>query len=82
LLYRPGLTSPATVTFRHEEALLGSESDVDGHYRAVLLPAKLATDLDYMERATMRRDLRVLARTAKVLVRRAPGGGGEPGPAA
>ena len=44
LSVRPGITSPASLAYRHEEQLLAGE-DWETHYRARVLPDKLALDL-------------------------------------
>ncbi len=65
---RPGITSAASVTFRHEEALLGGE-DWETVYIEQIMPAKLAADLDYTRHPTVWRDLVILARTVAALFR-------------
>lgn len=67
---RPGLTSPATLAYRHEESLLaGAANDVESAYLAVVLPRKLSLDLDYLQRRSFLSDLGVLARTVAAVVR-------------
>ncbi|MFZ1551113.1 MAG: sugar transferase, partial [Anaerolineae bacterium] len=44
LSVHPGITSPASLAYRHEEQLLAGE-DWETHYRTRVLPAKLALDL-------------------------------------
>jgi lipopolysaccharide/colanic/teichoic acid biosynthesis glycosyltransferase len=70
---RPGLTSPATLLLRDEEAVLERlGGDLDTTYRTLVLPAKLAIDAEYVDRATFATDLAVLARTLGAIVRRRP----------
>jgi lipopolysaccharide/colanic/teichoic acid biosynthesis glycosyltransferase len=59
LSVRPGITSPATLHYRHEEALVTSEA----HYIAEIMPAKLAIELGYIRQATLRSDIGILVRT-------------------
>lgn len=70
--WRPGMTSPASVTYRDEErvlaAALAAGRPLDDAYREVLA-AKLAIELDYFPIATVRSDLAWLWRTAAALVR-------------
>ncbi len=63
--YRPGLTGPATLAFRHEERMLLEipRSEVDQFYQTVVKPIKARLDIDYMENATFSSDLRLLRRT-------------------
>jgi lipopolysaccharide/colanic/teichoic acid biosynthesis glycosyltransferase len=72
LSVRPGITGPAAVQYRHEEALLGAvdEAEVDAHYVAAVLLAKLEIDLAYVRRHGLRTDLTILAATAKAVLAR------------
>lgn len=72
LRLRPGITSPAAVAYRHEEALLtGSADEVERRYVEEVLPAKLTLDLAYArQRPSVAADLRVLAATCRALVAR------------
>lgn len=63
LTIRPGITDPASIAYRHEEELLGAQSDPDGYYRQVLLPAKLSRNLEYLDRISFSYDLSLLLRT-------------------
>lgn len=66
LAYRPGITSPASLAFRHEEQLLRG-ADWDALYRGEIMPIKLAIDLAYMGQRSLRSDLRVILATIKML---------------
>jgi len=68
LRYRPGITSPASIVYLDEAGRLAAESDAVRVYREQILPDELRIDLDYMEQATVRSDLRVVARTVAALV--------------
>lgn len=68
LATRPGITSPATLVYRREEALL-TGSDPDRTYVDEVLPRKLAIELEYLDRRTFRSDLAVLLRTLAGLLR-------------
>lgn len=63
---RPGITSPASLAYRHEEELL-SGPDWETVYRQVVLPAKLALDLEYLQRRTLRTDIALILRTILVM---------------
>jgi lipopolysaccharide/colanic/teichoic acid biosynthesis glycosyltransferase len=67
--FQPGITDPATVLFRNEEEILARSGDPERAYAEDVLPAKLRMYRDYLENATLASDLRVLARTARVLAR-------------
>ncbi len=73
--YRPGITSPASLAYRHEELLLGAAGpDAERLYVAEVLPRKAALDLEYCRRRNVSSDLRVLIRTARSLVERPSSG--------
>lgn len=63
LSVRPGITDPASLAFSHEAELLAAASDPEREYREVVLPAKLRLSADYAARASLRSDLRLIART-------------------
>ncbi len=62
LAVRPGITSAASLAYRHEEQLLAGE-DWETTYRNRVLPDKLAIDLAYLERRTAFSDLKLVFRT-------------------
>jgi lipopolysaccharide/colanic/teichoic acid biosynthesis glycosyltransferase len=60
LAVRPGITSAASIQHRNEEEhLVGT--DWEKHYVEVIMPRKLALDLESVEHPSLLRDLRVLA---------------------
>ncbi|HKQ97200.1 MAG TPA: sugar transferase [Candidatus Polarisedimenticolia bacterium] len=61
----PGLTDPASLAYRDEEAILGRvpEAEREAYYLRELVPKKLALSLAYAESAGLRSDLRLIART-------------------
>ena len=69
LSVRPGVTGAGSVAYRHEEGHLQGP-DAELRYREVLLPAKLALELDYLERRSLLLDLRLVLATV------APGASG------
>ncbi len=62
LAVRPGITSAASLAYRHEEQLLSGEN-WETTYRARVLPDKLAIDLAYLEQRTLFSDLKLIFRT-------------------
>ena len=62
LKVRPGITSPASLTYRCEEQMLGG-ADWEKTYSAEVLPAKLAMDLAYLDRRTFISDVVLIVRT-------------------
>lgn len=68
LRVRPGITDPATVRFRNEESILAAASDPERAYVEEVLPTKVGLYREYLERASLLGDLRVLADTALVVL--------------
>ena len=59
----PGITSSASITFRHEESLLRG-ADWERMYIETVLPRKLDIELAFLQRRTFRSDMDILLRTA------------------
>ena len=70
LAVRPGITDPASLEFVDEGELLAGSSDPERAYVEVILARKLRRQADYVEQATWRSDLVVMARTLRVLLAR------------
>jgi lipopolysaccharide/colanic/teichoic acid biosynthesis glycosyltransferase len=68
LSVRPGITSAASVLYRHEEALL-TGTDWEEVYLKVIMPDKLRIDLDYLSQESLVSDLGILVRTAVAIFR-------------
>jgi lipopolysaccharide/colanic/teichoic acid biosynthesis glycosyltransferase len=68
LAHKPGITSPASLTFLDEEAVLAAQRDRESYYATVLLPQKLEIDLDYCRNVSLAADLRILLRTFRRLL--------------
>lgn len=65
---RPGITSPASVAYRHEELML-TGSDWEAHYIQTVMPAKLELDLAYARHPTTMQDVKILWQTLLALFR-------------
>jgi lipopolysaccharide/colanic/teichoic acid biosynthesis glycosyltransferase len=65
---RPGITDPASIAFRDEEALLAKAADRERAYVDAVLPAKLKVALEGVQRSSVGHDLRVLLETVRVVV--------------
>lgn len=65
---RPGLTDPATVRFRSEEEILARAEDPERAYIEDVLPTKVRMYKDYLERASLLGDVRILADTLLVIL--------------
>lgn len=64
----PGITSAASLAFRHEEQLLAG-GDWETVYRTQVLPSKLAIDLEYLAHRTLLSDLFLILRTIFAMAR-------------
>jgi lipopolysaccharide/colanic/teichoic acid biosynthesis glycosyltransferase len=64
----PGLTSPASLyDYTHGDHILG-QGDPDQMYREQLLPERLALDKIYVQEACLSYDLRIMFRTAALIL--------------
>ncbi|MGA2813049.1 MAG: sugar transferase [Candidatus Acidiferrum sp.] len=73
LRVKPGITSLASVAFSGEEKLLAAQEDKELFYVKILMPYKIALDLEHCRHITLAGDVRVLFQTMGKLLRR-PGG--------
>lgn len=69
LAVRPGVTGAASIKYRNEENLLRGE-DWERVYINEIMPDKLALELAYLEKRTLRSDLLLLLETFLIVLRR------------
>ncbi|MCL4115988.1 UNVERIFIED_CONTAM: hypothetical protein GTU68_063332 [Idotea baltica] len=62
---RPGITGPATLFFRDEEALLAAQYDPVAYNDEIVWPRKVALNLAYARHGTLADDLRMVFLTLK-----------------
>lgn len=62
LQWRPGITSPASIRFRHEEHILAAADDRIAAYEQISAD-KISIDMAYLERASLVTDARVVLAT-------------------
>lgn len=67
LAVKPGITSPASITYRHEEASLVGPG-AEAKYISSILPKRLTMDLEYVWSRSFWGDLRVILRTVHALL--------------
>lgn len=72
LRVKPGLTDPASLVYRHEEAVLAGASNPEELYRERVLPDKLMLSAQYLAQRSLRTDLAIIMLTARYSF--APGG--------
>lgn len=63
LQVRPGITDPASLTYRREADMLAHAEDPEELYVRTIMPAKLALNLAYLARRSLVRDLLIIVRT-------------------
>jgi lipopolysaccharide/colanic/teichoic acid biosynthesis glycosyltransferase len=68
LTVRPGITDLASLQFRNEESLLAAVADPLKEYVERILPAKLDSAEDYLNRRSLWLDLSILYRTALAIL--------------
>jgi len=73
LAVKPGITDPASLYYRDEEAVLAASPDPEETYRKVILPHKLDLYESYVRNRTFLGDIRIILETlAKILQRDDP----------
>ena len=68
LKFRPGITSPASLSYKDEASLLG-DGNGDRTYVEMILPHKLKLDHEYFSRRTLASDLGLIFQTIGGIVR-------------
>lgn len=69
LLVRPGITGLASIRYRNENDLLTASADPNRTYIEVVMPQKLALDLEYIPRAGVAYDIKLILETLVTVVR-------------
>lgn len=67
---RPGITSIASIRYRNENELLSSSADPNETYIKEIMPEKLALDLEYIPKAGVCYDIKLIAETLAVVVKK------------
>ena len=65
LSVRPGVTGPAAIVYRHEEAILARVEDPERYNREVIWPDKVRINREYVEHYSLRSDVAWLFRTVR-----------------
>ena len=60
---RPGLTGPASIKYRHEDAILSQQSDPQRYNDEVIWPDKVKINKEYYENWSIWRDVTILWKT-------------------
>lgn len=70
LNYRPGITDPASIRYRHESRELAAANDAERYYIDVVMPTKLSMNLEYAQGASLISDIGVILDTFRAVFRR------------
>ncbi len=65
---RPGITSLASIRYRNENEILASADDPYRCYIEQVMPDKLAIDLEYVSKASLLTDIRLIFSTFKEII--------------
>lgn len=68
LTVRPGITSLASIRYRNENDILAAAEDPGRCYIEQVMPDKLAIDLEYVDRATLWNDIRLIFSTFREII--------------
>lgn len=63
LTVKPGITGPATLYFRNEEALLKTQEDQETYNKEVIWPQKVALNIKYVNEYSFKKDIQYLVKT-------------------
>jgi lipopolysaccharide/colanic/teichoic acid biosynthesis glycosyltransferase len=64
---RPGITSLASIRYRNENEILAAAKDPDKAYVEQVMPDKLAIDLEYVSKASLWTDIKLIFNTFKAI---------------
>ena len=67
---RPGMTDAASIKYRNESELLGQAGDPEDYYIHVIMPDKLAINLDYVRNHSFWGDIKLIFRTIWTVIAR------------
>jgi lipopolysaccharide/colanic/teichoic acid biosynthesis glycosyltransferase len=67
---KPGITDPASITYRHEEEILAAADDPERTYRQQILPRKLDLYEQYVRGHTVMGDVKIICRTIWAVIGR------------
>ena len=68
LSVRPGITSLASIRYRNENDILAAADDPDKCYIEKVMPDKLKIDLEYVEKASLPYDVKLIFQTFREII--------------
>jgi Sugar transferases involved in lipopolysaccharide synthesis len=69
LSVRPGITDPASILLKNENEMIAASSDPEKFYIEKLIPEKVSINLQYIERMSLKNDLRIIVKTLFAIIR-------------
>ena len=63
LQLRPGITGPASLKFKNEEALLATQENPEHYNQTVIWPEKVRINMEYLHNWSLRRDISYIFKT-------------------
>lgn len=63
LSVRPGITDPASIKYRNENDLLSSANNPEEYYIQYIMPDKLKINIDYINKRTFFKDIKIIFQT-------------------
>jgi len=62
---KPGITGPASLKYKEEEALLAKQNDPEAYNRYIIWPDKVALNKEYLKNWSLKKDLQYIIQTLK-----------------
>ncbi len=69
LSVRPGITDPASILLKNENEMIAASPDPEKFYIEKLIPEKVSINLQYIERMSLKNDLRIIIKTLFAIIR-------------
>ncbi|MTK53269.1 sugar transferase [Paludibacter sp.] len=68
LSVRPGITDPASILLKNENEMIAASPDPEKFYIEKLIPEKVSINLQYIERMSLKNDLRIIIKTLFAII--------------
>jgi lipopolysaccharide/colanic/teichoic acid biosynthesis glycosyltransferase len=69
LSVRPGITDPASILLKDENEMIAASPDPEKFYIEKLIPEKVSINIQYIERMSLKNDLRIIVKTLFAIIR-------------
>lgn len=69
LSVRPGITDPASILLKNENEMIAASPDPEKFYIEKLIPEKISINLQYIERMSLKNDLKIIVKTLFAIIR-------------